>query len=117
MNGSDARTGGALANGTAAGALANRMHESANFGVGAVRTVAACQATADAARTASNIYFADHGGRYPLEWADLTAAGPQIYKLPARVRISAANPKELEGPGWTLLMSGGGSAASSFACH
>jgi hypothetical protein len=117
INGSDASNGRVLANATGAGALANRLRGSAKPGVVAVRPVVACQPTADAARTASSIYFADHGGSYPRKWADLTAAEPQIYKLPTSVTIGATNPTELDGPGWRMFMSGGGSVPSSFACR
>ena len=77
----------------------------------------ACQASADAARSATTFYFANSGGRsYPVDWSDMTTPNPPIYKLATDVVISSGNSKELDGGGWKLIMSGGGVTQPTFTC-
>jgi hypothetical protein len=77
----------------------------------------ACRATADAARSASSLYFVNSGFRsYPVKWSEMTASNPAIYNLAANVVVNAGNPKELDGRGWKLIMSGGGANKSTFTC-
>ena len=100
----------------AAANLANRVsgHNVANSGL--VQPRVGCRATADAARSASAIYFAHTGGRYPTRWSDLTVPRGRVFPLPTDVVINAANPRQLAGPDWTLTMTGGGATAPAFAC-
>jgi hypothetical protein len=114
--GSGGTNGGVLANATAAGNVANRISGSASPGVEALRPGVACNATADAARSASNVYVTNSGGKYPMTWSDLTSGRPPIYTLPTNVTINATNAKDLDGPGWKLVMSGGGSVSANFVC-
>jgi len=81
-----------------------------------VSTENACRASADAARSASAVYFADNGGSYPAQWSDLTASNPPMFALAANVAINATNPKELDGRGWKLTLAGGGTSEAVFTC-
>ena len=88
-------------------------------GIGAEIGIAAgvaCNASADAARSASTSYFVGSGGQYPANWVDLTGSTPPLYKPAANVIINRANPAELDGPGWKLTMTGGGTTAPTFTC-
>jgi hypothetical protein len=77
-----------------------------------------CMASADAARSASTFYFANGGGRsYPVKWSDMTSSKPPIYKLATNVVINRANPKELDGRGWKLIMSGSSAIEPTFTCR
>jgi len=116
MTASNASSRSVLANASAAGNVANRVSEGASPGVGAIRAGVACNATADAARSASSVYFAKSGGKPPVRWSDLTIGTPPIYKLPTNVTINATNPKELDGRGWKLIISGTGATAPTFTC-
>ncbi|HTD49615.1 MAG TPA: hypothetical protein VK771_03385 [Acidimicrobiia bacterium] len=75
---------------------------------------AACHAEAGAATSASSVYFANNGGKYPTKWSNLTTAS---FALAAHVVINPRNPAELDGNGWKLTISGGGATAPSFACN
>ena len=77
----------------------------------------ACAASAAAARAASSVYFATSGGSYPVKWSDLTASNPPTFALAEHVVINAGNPKELDGSGWKLIVSGGGTSAPTFTCR
>ena len=77
----------------------------------------ACRANADAAVSASTYYFTSNGSTlYPRTWSDLTTSTPPVFELPSSVVINGANPQELDGPGWKLIMSGGGPNPTTFAC-
>jgi hypothetical protein len=76
----------------------------------------ACRATADAAQAASAVAFANGGGTFPAKWSDLTAGNPPVYALPQLAVVNGGNPKELDGRGWKLLMSGGGATRPTFTC-
>ena len=82
-------------------------------GVGQMAAAAACHAEAGAATSASSVYFASSGGRYPTKWSNLTTAS---LVLPTHVVVNPSNPAELDGNGWKLTMSGGGTTAPAFAC-
>jgi len=89
----------------------------AHVGLGApvaAAAAAACKATATAATAASSVYFASHNGTYPAAWSDLTASSS--FALPDHVAINPTTPGELDGNGWKLNMSGGGTTAPAFAC-
>lgn len=75
----------------------------------------ACRASADAAGSASTLYFASRGS-YPVKWSDLTASNPPMYKLATNVVVNAGNPTELDGDGWKLTMAGGGVREPTFTC-
>jgi hypothetical protein len=88
-------------------------------GIGAevgIAAGAACTASADVARSASTSYFVSSGGQYPAKWADLTASNPPLYTPAANVIINAGNPAELDGSGWKLTMTGGGTTEPTFTC-
>ena len=74
---------------------------------------AACHAEVGAATSASSVYFANSGGQYPTKWSNLTTAS---FVLHAHVLVNPSNPAELDGNGWKLTMSGGGTTAPVFAC-
>jgi hypothetical protein len=76
----------------------------------------ACNASAEAARSASTSYFVGSGGQYPAKWADLTGSTSPLYKPAAKVIVNPANPAELDGPGWKLTMTGGGTTEPTFTC-
>ncbi|HEY5173547.1 MAG TPA: hypothetical protein VIK54_17625 [Acidimicrobiia bacterium] len=46
----------------------------------------------------------------------MTSSSPPIYKPATDVVINRANPKELDGRGWRLIVSGGGATAPTFTC-
>ena len=83
---------------------------------GASPHCASCKASADAASSASTLYFANRGGTYPVKWSDMTSAQPPLFALATNVIINPANPTELEGRGWTMVMAGGGTRAPTFTC-
>jgi hypothetical protein len=59
------------------------------------------------------VYFANYGGKYPTNWSNLTTAN---FVLPAHVVVNPSNPAELDGKGWKLTMTGGGTTAPAFTC-
>jgi hypothetical protein len=78
----------------------------------------ACAASADAARSASNVYFANSGfQRYPTSWSELTTRPAALLTLASDDVINPQNPRELDGQGWRLLISGGGATAPIFTCR
>jgi hypothetical protein len=78
----------------------------------------ACAASADAARSASNVYFANGGfQRYPTSWSELTTRPAALLSLADDDVVNPQNPKELDGQGWRLLISGGGATAPIFTCR
>jgi hypothetical protein len=85
-------------------------------GAGGNGVIRACSASADAARAASAVYYANTGGTYPTKWSDLTASAPPTFELPTDVIISPGNPVELSGKGWKLTMTGGGTTSTDFTC-
>jgi hypothetical protein len=78
--------------------------------------IAACNASAAAARSASTSFYVGSSGAYPAKWSDLTATNPPAFTLPAGVVINAGNPAQLDGRGWTMTMAGGGATEPSFTC-
>jgi hypothetical protein len=116
MNGGGAAAGPA-ASAVAASNLAGRMSQTGSPSVAGIHTGPACNATADAARSATNLYYATHGSSYPSRWSDLTASASPLVALPHGVTINPANPRELEGPGWKLTLSRGATSAPTFSCR
>src|SRR5262245_21843323 len=100
----------------AAGDFVGRMSGSGSPNVAGVRTGLTCQATADAAKAASNLYFANRQ-TYRSVWSDLTTAKPPMVQLPRGVAINARNAKELDGPAWNLVLTGGDTGSPSFTCR
>jgi prepilin-type N-terminal cleavage/methylation domain-containing protein len=79
---------------------------------------AACQATADAAKAASAVWYANTGtGTFPTSFSNLDgtspAGSPVVLDIPSSVTKTSAT--VLTGKGWTLTMSGGGAAAPTFS--
>ena len=77
---------------------------------------AACVVSQVAADHAALAYFAGQGqsDHWPKSFDDLTAGTPPILALPTGV--VAASLTSLTGHGWTLTMTGGGSAEPTFIC-
>jgi len=75
----------------------------------------ACAMSADAATTASAAYYA-RTNSYATRWTDMTASTPPVFELHHDVTVNAANPKELDGKGWTLTIAGGGVTRPTFGC-
>jgi prepilin-type N-terminal cleavage/methylation domain-containing protein len=72
---------------------------------------AACQATLDASKAASAVYFANTGG-YPQSFTVLS--NTSVLEVPAGVTPAATT---LKGKGWTLTMTANGATApSDLAC-
>ena len=84
--------------------------------VNAAAARGACAAAASAAEAASSVFYVNSGGSYPVKWPDMTASTPPTFELSAQDRISPTKPAELDGPGWKLTMSGGGTLAATFTC-
>ena len=76
----------------------------------------ACVASADAARTAAAMFYVT-AGAYPTRWSDLTAGSEPALKLPAGVTVNGADPKQLDGFGWKMLITGDGGVSPTFACQ
>jgi hypothetical protein len=113
--GSPAAEAAAAAGVAAAGAAAAKAVPGGGSSGSARRS---CRASADAARSASTLYFANSGGgSYPVKWSDMTTSNHPIYKLETNVVINSGNPKELDGAGWRLIVSGGGVSAPTFTCR
>jgi hypothetical protein len=107
---------GPAANAAAAANLANGMSRGDSPNIAGVHSGVACTATANAARSASTLYFTNTSGKYPARWSDLTTSSPRVFRLPNNAAVNGVNARELDGPGWKLLMSGGGTTAPTFAC-
>jgi prepilin-type N-terminal cleavage/methylation domain-containing protein len=73
----------------------------------------ACATTADAARAAATVHFANTGS-YPDSFADMTSPTPPELEVSSDLTQGATT---LDGTGWTLTMAGGGGAtAPTFTC-
>jgi hypothetical protein len=84
---------------------------------GGISASSACKASADAAKAGSALYFASsEGASFPVKWSDMTSAKPPLFTLAPNVVINPSNPTELEGPGWKMVMAGGGTRAPTFTC-
>jgi prepilin-type N-terminal cleavage/methylation domain-containing protein len=78
----------------------------------------ACQASADAAKAASAIFYANSAmTAFPTDFHDLIASN-NVYDIPTGVTPTApaAGDKVLTGRGWTLRISGGGATVPVFTC-
>ena len=114
MTGSDSTSGNLMT--TPSAASLGDAGGGARVGLGSVAQMAAdaaCHAEAGIATSASSVYLANSGGKYPAKWSNLSTAS---FVLPAHVVINPSNPTELDGNGWELTMSGGGTTAPVFAC-
>jgi hypothetical protein len=108
---------GPAASAIAASKLGEQMSGAGSQNVAGVRTGPACNATADAARAANNLYYATHAGAFPSRWSDLTASASPLVTLPRGATINVTNPRELDGPGWKATMSGGATSSPTFSCR
>lgn len=97
------------------GSRGSSARSTSSTGAGNGITRNACRASADAAGSASTLYFASSGS-YPVKWSDLTASNPPMYKLATHVVVNGGNPTELDGDGWKLTMAGGGVSEPTFTC-
>jgi prepilin-type N-terminal cleavage/methylation domain-containing protein len=75
-----------------------------------------CTTSAQAATIASVAYYSDTHGIYPTRWSNLTTASPPVFLLAHGVTINTGVPTELDGDGWKLVMTGGGTTEPNFAC-
>jgi prepilin-type N-terminal cleavage/methylation domain-containing protein len=76
----------------------------------------ACQASADAAKASSAVFYANSTpNAYPTSFGDLTGGAKPVYEKPSNVTIDATG-QILTGNGWTMTMGAGGSAAPTFTC-
>jgi hypothetical protein len=109
---------GPAASAVAASKLAGRMSEAGSPNVAGIPTGIACNASVTAAQSASTLYYTTHGASsYPSRWTDLTTSAPPLFALPKGAVVNRSNPKELDGPGWKLVISGGATSAPTFACR
>jgi prepilin-type N-terminal cleavage/methylation domain-containing protein len=79
---------------------------------------AACQATADAAKAASAVFFANSAnGTFPSDFHDLIAP-KKVLDIPSSVTPTApaVGDKVLTGKSWTLTMALGNTVAPTFTC-
>jgi prepilin-type N-terminal cleavage/methylation domain-containing protein len=79
---------------------------------------AACQASGDAAKAASAVFYANSAaGTYPADFHDLVTPN-KVYDIPSGVSpiAPAVGDLVLTGKGWTLTMAGGGATAPTFTC-
>ena len=82
---------------------------------------AACRASADAAKSASAVYYANSNtpgpATFPTDFFQLTSPN-KTFDIPAGVTpaVPVAGNKVLTGKGWTLTMSQGGAVAPVFVC-
>lgn len=81
--------------------------------------VSACQASADAAKAASAVYFANSSpSTFPADFNNLITP-KRVYEIPSGVtpQAPATGTVVLVGKGWTLTMTpGSASQAPKFAC-
>jgi prepilin-type N-terminal cleavage/methylation domain-containing protein len=77
----------------------------------------ACAATADAAKAATAVHYANTNA-YPATFAVMTGATPKELDVPAGVTINATT--LVKGPAatpqWTLTMNGAGTSAVGYTC-
>ena len=77
----------------------------------------ACAASADAAQAASVVYYTNTNGTFPTRWSNMTSTVPPVYELSNGVTINRRRRgRELDGPGWKLIMAGGGTTQPTFTC-
>jgi hypothetical protein len=76
-------------------------------------STAPCTAVRDAAHAASAAYYANNDRRFPATFTDLTAGPGAPLALDGKVPSS---PTVVTGPGWTLTMTGDGTAEPTFEC-
>ncbi|MFM2077258.1 MAG: hypothetical protein RJA49_1148 [Actinomycetota bacterium] len=75
----------------------------------------ACTASADAAKAASVVHYANTGA-YPTKLTDMTASTPAVeLTLPTGITVNGAG-LATTGATWTLTISGGGATAPVFTC-
>jgi hypothetical protein len=72
-----------------------------------------CRATADAARAASAVSYANSPGTYPATFTEMTTGKTPPLVAQAGVVVTATT---LTGTGWTLTMTGGGAKPPTFTC-
>ena len=72
----------------------------------------ACQASKDAAKAATAVYYANNDGAYPATFAAMTGSTPPMLELADGV--TATSPTVLTGDGWTLTLTPG--SPPTYAC-
>ena len=74
---------------------------------------ASCNASADGARAATAVYYANTSGTYPTKFSDMTASTPPMLVLPGSGTLTnttyAVN-------GWTLTLTPHTNAAPTYSC-
>jgi type IV pilus assembly protein PilA len=76
-------------------------------------SASACQASADAAKAATAVHFANSNA-YPATFGAMTGTSPKELDVPAGVTVNATT--LVKGSSWTLTMNGAGTSAISYAC-
>ena len=78
---------------------------------------AACKASADAAKAAAAVTYANSSANpqvFPATFTEMTSP-VKTFDIPSSVTVDGTG-KILTGKGWTLTMSGGGASAPAFVC-
>lgn len=65
----------------------------------------ACKTSADAAKAATAVFYANNNGAYPTTFPDMTGSTPKMLELASGVTPTSA--LILTGTGWTLTMAAG----------
>lgn len=73
----------------------------------------ACQASMDATKAATAVYYANNNGTYPATLLAMTGSSPKMLELPTGVTLSGGN-LIATGNGWTLTMTAG--SPPTYAC-
>jgi prepilin-type N-terminal cleavage/methylation domain-containing protein len=84
-------------------------------GLTATSRTSACNASADAARTASAVYYTNHSKIWPTRITQMTADAVPEYAAPSRARFSRSG-KRMTVDTWSLRIRGGGTSQPTFAC-
>jgi prepilin-type N-terminal cleavage/methylation domain-containing protein len=72
----------------------------------------ACQASKDAAKAASAVYYNNNSGQYPNSFDQLTAGAKPALETADGVTATGTT---MAGNGWSVTMSGGGGTANTFS--
>jgi prepilin-type N-terminal cleavage/methylation domain-containing protein len=72
----------------------------------------ACQASLDASKAASAVYYSNHSGTFPTTFQQLI--DEKAFEKPSTVTLSNSD-KTLNGSGWSLTMADGGAVAPTYS--
>lgn len=79
---------------------------------------AACQATADASKAASAVFYANSAtNQFPTTFTQMDGTGtPATVVLDIPSSVTKTDATHLKGKNWVLAMGGGGASAPTFDC-